>query len=134
MDESARAELLRSVNRQSATVGASIPETITIHGNEIQLQEFLIEARAVEEMSAETSDTVETAKRTFREERAQRVERIESETLSREEAEEVADEIVGIDRALNALETIRHPDYGEEAQSSTIEDHKRWLSFLDSVQ
>jgi hypothetical protein len=34
MDDAERAELLRSVNRQTATVGASIPETITIHGEE----------------------------------------------------------------------------------------------------
>ncbi|ATW87663.1 hypothetical protein halTADL_0867 [Halohasta litchfieldiae] len=134
MDDSERTELLQQVNRQSATVGATIPETVTIHGEELQLREFLIETRKVDRISAETSEIVSTAKRVFREERAKRVDRLKSDPLDREEAEQLADEIVGIDRALNALETIRHPDFGDESHSSTIEDHKRWLGFLEAVQ
>jgi hypothetical protein len=134
MDESERAELLRQVDRQSATVGATIPETVTIHGEELQLREFLIETRSVDRISAETSDIVSKAKRIFREERAERVDRLEDHPLDREQAERLADEIVGIDRALNALGTIRHPDFGDESHSATIEDHKRWLGFLESVQ
>ncbi|MEA1930051.1 DUF5788 family protein [Halohasta litorea] len=134
MDDAERADLLSRVNRPSATVGATIPETITIHGEELELREFLIETRKVDEISPETSDILSAAKRAFREERAQRVERLETESLDRETAEGLADEIVGIDRALNALETIRHPDFGEESQASTIDDHKRWLGFLEAVQ
>jgi len=134
MDDAERAELLRSLNRQSATVGASVPETITIHGEEIQLQEFLIETRKLDELSTETNETIAAAKRVFREERAERVDRLEAEPLDRETAEQVAEEIVGIDRALNALETIRQPDFSEKSRSSTVDDYKRWLGFLDSVQ
>lgn len=134
MDDSERTELLRRVNRQSATVGASIPETITIHGEEIRLQEFLIETRKLDELSTETTETIAAAKRVFREERSERADRLEDDPLDREEAERLAEEIVGIDRALNALETVRQPDFSEEARASTVADHKRWLGFLDAVQ
>lgn len=134
MDDAERADLLRRVNRQSATVGATIPETITIHGEELELREFLIETRKVDEITPETSDILSAAKQAFREERAKRVEELETEPLDREAAERLADEIAGIDRALNALRTIRHPDFGAEAHASTIDDHKRWLGFLEAVQ
>lgn len=134
MNDAERADLLRRVNRQSATVGATIPETITIHGEALNIQEFLIETRKVDEISPETSDILSAAKRAFREERAQRADRLETEPLEFEAAERLADEIIGIDRALNALETIRHPDFGEESHTSTIDDHKRWLGFLEAVQ
>ena len=134
MDDAERADLLRRVNRQAATVGATIPETITIHGEELDLSAFLIETRKVDGISPERGDTLSAAKRAFRDERANRVDRLESAPLDREAAERIADEIVGIDRALNALETIRHSDFGEEAHESTIDDHKRWLGFLEAVQ
>lgn len=69
-----------------------------------------------------------------RDERAQRVDRLETGPLDREAAEQLAEEIVGIDRALNALKTIRHPDFGEESRVPTTDDHKRWFGFLESVQ
>jgi len=40
-----RAALVERVNRQSATVGAKTPETITVNGTEVTLHAFLIEPR-----------------------------------------------------------------------------------------
>lgn len=133
MDDRKRAELLQQVNRQSATVGATIPDTIPIQGTEIELAEFIIETRGIDQLPPESETILSEAKRTFREARADRVEQIESAALDREEAETLADEIVGIDRALNALETIRHPDFGDQAKAVTIDDHKRWLGFVEEL-
>ena len=134
MNNTERDELLARVNRQSATVGASIPETITVDGHELELREFLIESRKIDELPPETSALVSRARQLFATERQQRVEQLKTDPLTREEAERLADEIIGIDRAQNALKTIRHPDFGEESRHTTIDDHKRWLSFLDSIQ
>ncbi|MFB6150332.1 MAG: DUF5788 family protein [Haloarculaceae archaeon] len=134
MDEDERERLLERVNRQTATVGASLPEAITVDGEEFALAEFLIETKKMDRLPPETEETLEAAKRTLRAERSRRIERLESEPLDREEGEDLADEIIGIDRALNALEKIRHPDYAEKSQSAEIEDYKRWLGFLDEVQ
>ncbi|MDS0261679.1 DUF5788 family protein [Haloarcula sp. S1CR25-12] len=133
MDDAAREKLLRRVNRQSATVGVSLPETVTVGGEELPLAEFVIETRTVPGVPPESRGLLASAKETLRTERAERLERLESAPLDREEAETLADEIIGIDRALHALENIRQPDYGETARTADVEDHKRWSAFLDQL-
>lgn len=134
MDEEERAELLERVNRQSATVGASLPETITVGGDELALSEFLVETRKLDRIPPETEATLREAKQALRTERKRRVERLESEPLDRETAEAIADDVVGIDRALNALDSIREPSYSERARAAEREDHERWLGFLDTIR
>ena len=133
MDDAAREKLLARVSRQGATIGASLPETVTIDDEELQLAEFVIETRKVPGVPPEHRELLADAKQTLRSERADRLERLESAPLDREEAETLADEIAGIDRALHALENIRKPDYGETARTAAIEDHRRWSSFLDQL-
>jgi hypothetical protein len=134
MDEHERQRLLDRVDSHSATVGATIPETVTIDGDELPLSEFLIETRAVDSVPPEAEETLDQAKRVLREERARRIERLETESLALETAEEIAEEAVGIRRALDALENIRRPAFGEASNHASIEDHKRWLGFLDTVR
>jgi hypothetical protein len=134
MDESERQEYIREVERDSSTIGADLPETVDVGGDELQLTEFLVETRKLEEVPPEAAETVETAKRVLREERRQRVDRLESDPISHETAERLVDEINGFDRALNALETIRHPSFGDVAQRTMVDDYERWLGFLDTVQ
>ena len=133
MDDAAREKLLDRVNRQSATIGASLPETVTVGDEELPLAEFVIETRKVPGVPPEHRDVLANAKQTLRSERASRLDRLESEPLDREEAETLADEIVGLDRALNALENIRQPNYGDTARTAAIEDHRRWATFLDRL-
>jgi len=134
MDEAERDALLRRVNRQGSTVGAQIPDTISVNGTEIELADFIIESRKIEELPPDAEEILEEAKRTFRAERASRIDRLETAPLDRAAAEALADEINGIDRALNALETIRHPDYGEQAAAAAIDDYKRWLGFVEQIK
>jgi hypothetical protein len=133
MDDAERAELLERVNRKGATIGTSLPETVTVDDEELPLAEFVIETRKVPGVPPEHRDLLDDAKRTLRTERAQRLERLEEAPLDVETAETLADEIVGIDRALNALENIRQPDYGDTAKTAAIDDHKRWATFLDQL-
>ncbi|GAB7091320.1 hypothetical protein JCM18237_15910 [Halorubrum luteum] len=134
MDEDEREALLKRVNRQSATVGASVPETLDIHGDEIDLREFLVESRKVDRIPPDTMEVVGEALRTLRAERETRVERIETGSIDRERAEALANEITGIDRAINALENIRQPEFADTANATSIDDHKRWLGFLDTIK
>jgi hypothetical protein len=133
MDDAEREKLLQRVERQGATIGASLPETVTVGDEELPLAEFVIETRKVPGVPPESRPLLADAKKTLRTERTQRRERLESAPLDRETAETLAEEIVGIDRALNALENIRQPDYGETAQTASVEDHKRWATFLDRL-
>ena len=135
IDEATRAALVERVNRQSATVGAKTPATITINGTEIDLHDFLIETRNLPEIPPGTKELVSTAKRTLKTERTERVDRLKTdESLTEAAAETLVEEIIGLDRARNALDGVYRPDYGEEAHNMTIDDYKRWLGFVESIQ
>ncbi|MDR5673511.1 Uncharacterized protein AArcCO_0480 [Halalkaliarchaeum sp. AArc-CO] len=133
LDQQKREELLRRVNRQGATVGARTPETVAVGGEEFHLREFLIETRKVEGVPPDARDLVKEATTELSKRRKQLHGRLETESLTRAEADRIAEEIIGLDRAINALENLRRPTYGEQATKSSIADHKRWLDFLESV-
>jgi|AntRauMinimDraft_4_1070384.scaffolds.fasta_scaffold02934_4 hypothetical protein len=150
MNESLREELLDRVNSRTATIGASVPDTVSIDGTAVDLSEFIVETRAIETVPPEIDRKVSSVKAVLRAERERRMDRLKGTEgvdagaddaandadaqLDRETAEALADEIVGIDRALNALDTIRHPDFADEHQSAALDGHERWLSFVDAVQ
>ncbi|MFC7135204.1 MULTISPECIES: DUF5788 family protein [Salinibaculum] len=132
MREFERKQLLERVEREGATVGADIPDRITVQGEEIALQEFVFEIKRRETIPSGERERVEQAKRNLRRERLQRKQRIEDEfaDISREEGEELVEAIIGIDRALNALEQLGPVDIEREAEAQEAADRKRWMSFL----
>ncbi len=133
MDESERERLLKQINRQSATIGAKTPDTITVNGEELDLQEFMMETRRVEGVPDEAKELVLDTKRALKKERMELVDRLETEEMSYEDGKGIADTIVGIDRALNALNSLRGRRYGQRSRSVDVNDHKQWLDFLKSV-
>ncbi|TYL39248.1 hypothetical protein CV102_08160 [Natronococcus pandeyae] len=130
MQEYERKQLLERVEREGATVGADIPETITVQGEEIDLRTFVFEIKRRETVPAGERDRVEQAKRNLRRERVERLEAIEEGDISREEGEELAQGIIGIDRALNALENLGPTDLEREQKAQQAADTKRWMTFL----
>ncbi|WP_114577295.1 DUF5788 family protein [Saliphagus sp. LR7] len=125
-----RKQLLERVEREGATVGAEIPDRIEIAGEEIDLQEFVFEIKRRETVPEGERERVEHAKRNLRRERLRRVERIEEDDIDRAEGEELAGSIIGIDRALNALESLGPTDLEAESKAQEAADKKRWTSFL----
>ncbi|QCC52831.1 DUF5788 family protein [Halapricum salinum] len=125
-----RKQLLERVGREGATVGASIPEEIDVQGESIDLRTFVFEIKRRETVPAGERDRVETAKRNLRRERRQRYQRLEEADISYEEGQELADAIVGLDRALEALESLGSADLNQEKQVQEAADQKRWMSFL----
>ncbi|WP_293031658.1 DUF5788 family protein, partial [Natronococcus sp.] len=77
MQEYERKQLLERVEREGATVGADIPETITVQGEEIDLRTFVFEIKRRETVPPGERDRVEQAKRNLRRERVERLEAIE---------------------------------------------------------
>ena len=130
MREFERKQLLESIERESATVGVDIPERITVQGEPIDLQSFVFEIKRRETIPPGERDRVERAKKNLRRERLQRKQRIEDEEISFEEGERLAESIVGIDRALSALEQLGPVDLEAEAQAQETADRKRWIKFL----
>jgi hypothetical protein len=133
MDEYERKLLLERIGREGATVGVSIPERITVQGQELDLHEFVFEVKRRETVPPGERERVEEAKRNLRRERLQRKQEIEAGEISFEEGERLAESIVGIDRALEALENLGPTDVEAEAERQEAMDRKRWMNFLNQV-
>ncbi|WP_075937083.1 DUF5788 family protein [Halosegnis longus] len=133
MQEYEREILLERIGRESATVGASIPDRIEVQGEEVDLQEFVFEIKRRDTIPDGERERVERAKKNLRRERLQRKQRIEGETdedLTFTDGEQLAEDIIGIDRALAALESLRPTDIEGERERQETADTKRWLNFL----
>ncbi len=133
MQEYERKRLLERIEREAATVGADIPETIEVQGETIDLQAFVFEVKRRDRVPPGETDRVERAKRNLRRERLQRKQRIENDEVSFEEGERLAESIVGIDRALNALESLGPTDLEAEEEAQETADRKRWVRFLQQA-
>ena len=133
MREFKRKQLLERIEREGATVGASIPEQVTVQGEEIDLRRFVFEIRRRDTVPAGERDRVDQAKRNLRRERLQRKQRIEDGDIAYEEGEELARAVIGIDRALNALEQLGTVDLESEAKAQEAADRKRWMKFLQKA-
>ena len=130
MQEYERKQLLERVEREGATVGADIPETITVQGEDIDLRTFVFEIKRRETIPSGERERVEQAKKNLRRERLERLEQIEEGEITREKGEELAGSIIGIDRALNALESLGPTNLEREQKVQQAQDRKRWMSFL----
>jgi hypothetical protein len=128
-----RKQLLERVEREGATVGADIPDQIEIQGETVELREFVFEIRRRETVPRGERERVERAKKNLRRERLQRKQRIEEGDVSYEEGEALARAVIGIDRALNALEQLGPVDVEREAQAQEAADRKRWMNFLQKA-
>ena len=130
MQEYERKQLLERIDRESATLGVEIPDRIEIQGEEIRLREFVFEIKRRETVPPGERDRVERAKRNLRRERLERKERIDAGEIRFETGETLAEAIIGIDRALEALEKLDEGSVEAEAKRQEAADTKRWMDFL----
>ena len=130
MKEFERKRLLERVGREGATVGADIPDRIDVQGEEVELRDFVFEIKSRDTVPESERDRVERAKRNLRRERRERMQRLEEGEMTYEEGERLAESVVGIDRALDALEQLRPQDLNKEAEIQEAQDRKRWVRFL----
>lgn len=130
MQEYERKQLLAKLDREGATVGADIPDRITVQGEEIDLREFVFEIKRRETIPSGERERVDRAKKNLRRERLQRKQRIEEGDIPYDEGERLVESIIGIERALNALESLSPTDIEQEEQRKEMADRKRWMNFL----
>ena len=130
MQEFERKQLLERIEREGATVGMDIPDEITVQEERIDLQSFVFEIQRRETIPRGERERVDQAKKNLRRERLERKQLLEEGEVSYERGEELAEAIIGIDRALNALEQLGPANLEQEAQAQEAADTKRWMSFL----
>lgn len=129
-----RKQLLERLDREGATIGTRIPEQVTVQGEEVPLRDFVFEVKRRESVPPGDRERVDRAKKNLRRERLQRRQRIEREDdLSYEEGEALVESILGISRALHALEQLEPTDLEEAAAQQETADQQRWMSFLKKV-
>lgn len=125
-----RKQLVERIDRDGATVGVRIPDRIEVQDEEVELRDFVFEIKRRDTVPPGERDRVERAKRNLRRERLERRRLIEEGEVSFEEGERIADAVVGIDRALEALESLGAESVEREAEAQEAADTKRWMSFL----
>ena len=128
-----RKQLLERVGREGSTVGASIPDAIEIQGEQLDLRTFVFEIKRRETIPPGDRERVDRAKRNLRRERVERLERIEDGEISYEAGEQLAESIIGIDRALNALDQLEPVDLEAEAERQAAADQKRGTRVLQKA-
>ena len=128
-----RKQLLERIDREGATVGVRIPEEIELDGEPFDLRSFVFEVKRHDAVPEADRERVEAAKRRLRRERVARQRTIEAGEVSYEEGRAMADAVLGIDRALNALDSLEPTDLEAEASTRAMADRKRWLRFLKQV-
>jgi len=126
MKDYERETLLDRADRDSVSVGAHVPETVELDGEEFALADYVFEARAGE------ADDVKEKKKLLRNKRIDLLDEIRESDLTYEEGERIVERVAGIDRALNILQGSGG---GIEAEARAKEkaDEKRWLDFVDKV-
>ncbi|GAA0661566.1 DUF5788 family protein [Natronoarchaeum mannanilyticum] len=130
MKEYERKQLIERLDREGATVGAEIPERIDVQGEQVELREFVFEIKRRDTIPPGERERVDRAKKNLRRERLERRQKIEEGDITFEEGERLVRSIVGIDRALNGLESLGPTDLEREQQAQEAADRKRWMSFL----
>jgi len=133
VQEFERKRLIERIEREGATVGADIPDEITVQEETIDLQAFVFEIKRRETIPQGERERVTRAKKNLRRERLQRKQRLEAADISYERGEELANAIIGIDRALNALEQLGPANLEAQQQAQEAADKKRWMSFLQKA-
>lgn len=129
-----RTELLERISRRGSTIGERIPDEVTIDGQEIALRSFVWETKKQGVVPPDKRDSVQRVRSTLKGERDRLKERLRDEPLSAAEAESTADTIVGLDRAISALKSLREPDLEQHAHEEYVDSNKRWVNFINQLR
>ena len=131
MDDSQRTRLLDRIRRPSATVGAEIPDELTIEDRTVDLNEFVFECKRLEAVTENERERIEEMKSTLRRARLRRKRRVETDDIDLATGERLVEEIRGIDRALNALDGLDEPNIEEQTRRKRLEDARELLTLVD---
>lgn len=133
VDEERRQELLDRISKRGSTIGAQIPEEVTVDDQTIALRSFVWETKKQGVVPPEKRESVQQFRAKLKRERDRLKDRLKNDPLSPDEAEELTETIVGIDRAISALKSLREPDLQEHAHEEYVESNRRWVNFIDQL-
>ncbi len=126
-----RQALLDRLNRDGATIGASIPERLSVQGEPCELRKTILALQEEAARSPAQQARVDQLTVSLRRERTARMRSIETDDLDRAAAEDLATSIIGIDRALDALQALgAETNIEAEIERQRQAEHERWRAFI----
>ncbi|MFB6188932.1 MAG: DUF5788 family protein [Halapricum sp.] len=133
MSADRRRELLKWISKPGSTIGERIPEEVTIDEQTIELRAFVWETKKQGVVPPDKRDSVLRVRSKLKRERNRLKDRLEDDPLSPDQAQSIAETIVGIDRAITALKSLREPDFSKHAHEEYVESNKRWVNFINQL-
>lgn len=130
MKDRQREALLDRIRRTSATVGRSMPETVTLAGESVPVRDFYLDVADSEELDPEERQRVEDLLTHLRRERLRLVQRIRNDEVSYERGEELVSEIGALERAIDAFESLDEPGLAEEVRQERVESARELVEIL----
>ncbi|OPY25222.1 MAG: hypothetical protein A4E28_03264 [Methanocella sp. PtaU1.Bin125] len=136
LSKRAREDYLIRLEKEFAFAGASIPEHVTIDGEDIRLRAFVFEI--MKKKGGLTDDEqaqVDRVAALVRRKRSAIVREISSADISANEAENLYRTAIGLGRALDTLGRAHEPrsSVQDEARKAKIEDGRRWLGLVRRI-
>ncbi|MFC7097885.1 DUF5788 family protein [Halobaculum marinum] len=120
--------------RGGSTLGAEMADTVEVDGTTVDLTALVFELRDLDAVPERERERVDDLLGHLRRERIARRRRIEEADITAEEGEALAAEVIGLDRAINALESLDDASYGEQARRSHVEGHKEFLGLVNQLR
>ncbi|MDR5656327.1 DUF5788 family protein [Halodesulfurarchaeum sp. HSR-GB] len=133
IDDDRRQELLGRISRQTATIGQRIPETTSIDGEPFDLRDFVLETKSQGAIPPDRREAVRTVRKTLSTEREKRRKRLETESLTEQEATNLVQDILGLDRAIIALGNLAETDLEAKSHEEYVDGTRRWVDFVDQL-
>ena len=131
MKEFQREALLDRVNRDGATVGVDLPDTVEIAGNAVPVRDQVMALQQKESLSPTAEAQHESLTISLRRAKRNRLQTVRTESITYEEGEAIAAEVIRIDRALESLRGVGNStDIEAEMKEQSIADAARWRHFV----
>lgn len=136
MDDSFREILMSKVDKDSATVGIEIPDSMTVQGREIPLHTIVFDICSTEKVPEKYDMSVDEIKVMLRRERNNLINEIENDDdITRKKGKKNVNKINRISRALSFIKDAdRDIDIETEIKKSEAQSTKRWRMFLDKIK
>lgn len=131
-----RENYLIRLQKEFAFTGATIPDRITVDRKEIKLRSYVFEVfRKKGSLSPAEQAEVDQTAALLQKKRREIVSRISAPEITRQEAENLFNTALGIDRALDTLYRAHEPRSSaqEEARKAKVQDGRRWLNLVRKV-
>ena len=129
-----RQALLERVERDSATIGARIPERLELEGETIAVRERILTLQRAKTLDPAQESEREELQIALRRRRTELQERLEEDDIDRATGESLADTIIDIDRGRAALRAVgEDTDIEEAMRKQQVADAERWRSFIKEL-